>query len=907
MRRSRSTSLLLFRLFGLWRTSSGWVLLYPYNAKPTDGYKHPTSRREWHDGQEGSSESGSGVAGPPFDLAEVAIRWPSGVRANDTRGLGLSITWAMAPDLCERILPSFPEEVMFGPKFVTCEGLRHALTLGFDVWASNHPLIAFHDVTDACALQWPCGELAELQIVARSVSGGADAAHVASVKFEFGSSSGSNVLLTPRLTNGYTIPRGVGALDAVLSFSTDKCFYLDPTFCTPINQLHSSAGQGGIIGMFVTITVMLASCLIYLIAWTLRVFDAVPAKMLRRWRKRAPACCKFLVPKQTQAAERVTGAMIQNNRECAPIILRIAKMPISALLVTLFGLIFLPIALVAVVLPCVQCYDFEATVAHEIGHVLGFDHPDTATHRNLHVDAHTLARFQCDADPLNYAQLSPIEDAASAGLGKPIMYSTTLSRSRTCLSPDDLNGLFTLYPVCGMAMPDLTVCNKPKQLAGIARLLCAVMIPYMVVTALVLTLQALLRSYQRRLVKDMEREAIQTRSGMQWMRTIRQGLSSQNQQLKTQARNANSEKNRAVNELQKSNANNAARAASSAAEWLSKRCGAGKPPPARATDVPSTPAQGSASATNASTPPKRKKQARAAPSVQPKHMDFQKTHHSRNANFFVTASRHGGEPFGGRAQPAAPSRKQAAPVPAKTGARELPSSVMVRSPRQPPPLPAPPVCFSTSSLVVGWTVDKGANAQAVSPLLHPSIFKRNNKEATPPRDISDGTSSSCSSSEEAHARSNPPPPPRAATLQKNSNASASCANDGGNRILRMPQTPPPPQSTLTNSSKVGARKPIGAALFDSPHFTSSPPPPTPTTTTSPNLMRRLSERVSQRVGRSTAVERKRAKNTKADAVFESDAPLASHSHPARALRPSPRSTVNSQRRARDALTAPVVV
>tara|TARA_B100000780_G_C20790334_1_gene313871 strand:- start:90 stop:461 length:372 start_codon:yes stop_codon:yes gene_type:complete len=37
--------------------------------------------------------------------------------------------------------------------------------------------------------------------------------------------------------------------------------------------------------------------------------------------------------------------------------------------------------------PCFISYDFEAAVAHEIGHVLGFDHPDQFPQLNLNSTA----------------------------------------------------------------------------------------------------------------------------------------------------------------------------------------------------------------------------------------------------------------------------------------------------------------------------------------------------------------------------------------------------------------------------------------------------------------------------------------------------------------------------------------
>ena len=42
----------------------------------------------------------------------------------------------------------------------------------------------------------------------------------------------------------------------------------------------------------------------------------------------------------------------------------------------LFLLVFPPIFYDQIFLPCWDCYDFEAAIAHEVGHVLGFDHPE---------------------------------------------------------------------------------------------------------------------------------------------------------------------------------------------------------------------------------------------------------------------------------------------------------------------------------------------------------------------------------------------------------------------------------------------------------------------------------------------------------------------------------------------------
>ena len=82
-------------------------------------------------------------------------------------------------------------------------------------------------------------------------------------------------------------------------------------------------------------------------------------------------------------------------------------------------------------MPCWECYDFQATVAHEIGHVLGFHHPDTFPELNLKA-TEPMGPETC-MYPLNHVEYQPLPEGADS-----IMFSVTKHRDRTCLTEDDL-------------------------------------------------------------------------------------------------------------------------------------------------------------------------------------------------------------------------------------------------------------------------------------------------------------------------------------------------------------------------------------------------------------------------------------------------------------------------------------
>eukprot|EP00326_Haptolina_ericina_P042833 CAMPEP_0181244412 /NCGR_PEP_ID=MMETSP1096-20121128/42847_1 /TAXON_ID=156174 ORGANISM="Chrysochromulina ericina, Strain CCMP281" /NCGR_SAMPLE_ID=MMETSP1096 /ASSEMBLY_ACC=CAM_ASM_000453 /LENGTH=241 /DNA_ID=CAMNT_0023340961 /DNA_START=478 /DNA_END=1203 /DNA_ORIENTATION=+ len=158
---------------------------------------------------------------------------------------------------------------------------------------------------------------------------------------------------------------------------------------------------------------------------------------------------------------------------------------------------------------CWECYDFEAALTHEVGHILGFGHPDlvpqydssgvlssgelspsyiqfannaTNVYNSLMADQEGIARYPNESSctflwewvepgvPTSYALNSGATSRTS------IMESFTQNNPTVCISQDDLEGLNTLYPVCSGATVT-PVCDKSELNIGSLRMVSYVVFP----------------------------------------------------------------------------------------------------------------------------------------------------------------------------------------------------------------------------------------------------------------------------------------------------------------------------------------------------------------------------------------------------------------------------------------------
>jgi hypothetical protein len=220
----------------------------------------------------------------------------------------------------------------------------------------------------------------------------------------------------PALTSGVQLARGKGLTRSQMTISTGICWYLDTTFCYSFHSLQDA-------GLDVALMMRIVISVICVIA------ALVVAYIFIAGLKQA-LCPRGQKLREGEVRQRVFG------RRCDAVLVSLARMPLFCLLFSLFWIIAAPTFYFMIFIPCWDCYDFKATVAHEVGHVLGFDHPDVHAERNLGAKVKMGGQSVC-TDPLspNNIEMRPLSEGYDS-----IMFATTKHRSRTCLTADDLEG-----------------------------------------------------------------------------------------------------------------------------------------------------------------------------------------------------------------------------------------------------------------------------------------------------------------------------------------------------------------------------------------------------------------------------------------------------------------------------------
>jgi len=301
---------------------------------------------------------------------------------------------------------------------------------------------------------------------------------------------------------------------ATISFNTNLCWYLDSTFCSYFHMLKNVEGYSAAMVLLVLQVILFS---IFSLAALIDGFQL--------FRILSVTACHG-------------GGCLDKFKK---VLDEISKCGIVGLTVRLLCLWTPPIAYAYLFIPCWDCFDFEGAATHEVGHVLGLSHPDTAadevclnengrTYCNPKGGQNSFAtslngltqsgnykpvrmnRTTCEL-PWSTVQEFPEPDEARAygwsldsttGVRDTIMEAFTQHNPSVCLTFDDLEALNINYPQCEYAI-SVPVCYKTEYYIGWIRLGVWVGCPIILMLVAIMLLSAVVRKHH---IKRMD--SIQT-------------------------------------------------------------------------------------------------------------------------------------------------------------------------------------------------------------------------------------------------------------------------------------------------------------------------------------------------------------------------------------------------------------
>eukprot|EP00316_Scyphosphaera_apsteinii_P023363 CAMPEP_0119309582 /NCGR_PEP_ID=MMETSP1333-20130426/15845_1 /TAXON_ID=418940 /ORGANISM="Scyphosphaera apsteinii, Strain RCC1455" /LENGTH=578 /DNA_ID=CAMNT_0007313575 /DNA_START=76 /DNA_END=1812 /DNA_ORIENTATION=- len=496
--------------------------------------------------------------------AQLGWLWTLPEDVHDPRGLGGGITWAWNPALCQSL--RFKENA-FG--FVGCQEIRTALARAFDKWSANNRFIKFVDVTRECEL---AGKLYgpptdDPQEETKHIHGGCPLAEIWVTKQEpqninssaerqsqseksvAAATQYSKIVRDFRYTNGrrpflnsnnsdYRKSTGqynrqvIETYAGKLTFDTDgACWYLDSYFCSGFHRLKVQLGGPGkarklVHGLgFGLMAVGLTVYVVFLVQYMKRVFRQDVGRD----------------SEDRKDDEDGDGQLSVKERWYAG--LRHAADWNPAILTTFIILIIIPPLLNnQIIMPCWDCYDFEAAALHEIGHFLGLGHPN-----NIPADWYAPREMggfgnvvQAGPTPGQNSYSEEISKAvlenrrpnftctnpwASVRAGVPegagvddswdatYPYRSAQMEARTqhnpepCLREDDLEALAVLYPDCGAYALSGAVCHNVALNIGWLRIAIFILIPTLMAFSGVLLMASCVIAFEEREEKRSEDKA----------------------------------------------------------------------------------------------------------------------------------------------------------------------------------------------------------------------------------------------------------------------------------------------------------------------------------------------------------------------------------------------------------------
>jgi len=333
----------------------------------------------------------------------------------------------------------------------------------------------------------------------------------------------------------------VEAYAGTLSIAThgDICWYLDSAFCATFHTFKSSMGVDS--ARLTLLIICIAFPAIFGIIGLLRMWFIFRAcfGLTRNYKS------KELEKKHSKEhhdahtlAERAAELEEELEDDCARALEQASKTnPIMFTAIVAF-IVIPPLFFSEIARPCWDCYDFEAAILHEMGHLFGLSHPDNIPQG---LKSSNLAQYNPNPQPenvyqefiaaggrINASNCHTLWDHVHGGvpdglldeekkegvLGyevrNSVMEAFTQHNPLPCLQDDDVEGILTLYPDCTWTSMSHNICLHAYHNIGFVRVMFFVCLPLLTSLLFVMLCVSCLSKYE---VDELEhaREALEQR------------------------------------------------------------------------------------------------------------------------------------------------------------------------------------------------------------------------------------------------------------------------------------------------------------------------------------------------------------------------------------------------------------